>query len=185
MVDWKMVRMQYEVFNQQPDVLCLEYGIKPGVIEFAIEEEGWRRLPVSNLVKDWDEIKEMDELTDEVIDDAKSRLSLLTLVKQATLSTRYIALESAILHKAYDFVQTLGTEHPGAAKQLKEVTEVLGKLQDRNALLYGRNTEDGEEQQKVVVQIMNKISHTAEGTSGKQGASVVDIGSPQQKVGQR
>ena len=129
--DWGLIKIQYEMFGEDLDVLAEEYGVRPRALRYAADEGGWKRLPVGKVVRDWTEIESMEDISDEIIDSVKKRQDILYTLKQSALLPRYILLEAALLGKATEVVHGVSPEHPTAAAQLKMAADILTSLREK------------------------------------------------------
>ena len=156
MVDWDLVKFQYEMFHEPVEVLAEENQVSAKMIRIAINEKGWKRAPVRGITEIKD-LKDIDEFTDEVMTQMKGRLDVMSLVKLAALNPRYIALETAIIKKAMEITQSILPGSPQAADALQKIAGVLEKLGERNAFAKAKNEAADGESSGITVQILNQI----------------------------
>jgi hypothetical protein len=157
MVDWEALRLQYELFHEDPANLAKDNGIDISIVEYAIKEQEWTRAPLKGMLNEVKDIKDLDVLTDDIMDAVRDRLGVLNTLKAVALNPRYVELEMAIVNKAKDIVNSLIPEAPSSSDQLKKVSEVLEKLRAQSipAIAGGGGMETDDN--RVVVQIMNNV----------------------------
>lgn len=155
--DWDLVRVQYELFGEDPTVIAEENDVSLSMVEYAIEDGGWERLPMSSVSSDIKDLTSLEEVTDDLLDAIKQKMSLHQVVKLSAFNPKYTALEAVILSKATEIAKSLNPDQPGAAQQLKTLTEVISSLQSKNQVALPSAQEDGTGS-RLVVQIMNKVS---------------------------
>jgi len=156
-IDWDALQVQYEVFHEPVKTLAEENHVDPVLIEYAVEEKGWKRTPISGVMHKVKDVGDLEEITDDILMAVGDRLAAVNILKAATMNPRYIALETAILAKAREIVMSMMAQGPTAGDQLKKVAEILTSLREYSipsmAKAKGANEDDG----RVVVQIMNTV----------------------------
>ena len=154
MIDWGLVKLQYEIFGESVEDLAVQFDTSTRLIDYAIKNENWQRFPIATALSDWRNLDSIEELPPDLVDQVRDRMSILFTLKQSTLNPRYIAIETAILGKAQNIIQNLSPEHPNAAQVLKAIADVFTSLRDA-AGMVGKQQE--EEQKGVQVNIMTKV----------------------------
>ena len=158
-VDWATVRLQYELYGATLDVLSEQYDIPISVLEYAVDEEGWKQIKVAKAARqDWHDVDQLQEVGDGLIDDVKARLRIMQTVKESALSPRYIMLETAILSKARDIINNIHPEAPLAGQLLKQVSEVIEKMRAQNDALRPTPVDNGSGGGNVNIQILGRVS---------------------------
>ena len=153
-IDWGLVKLQYEIFGETVQDIATEYDTTPRFIQHAIDNEGWKRLPVADALRDWTNIESVEDIPPDMVDQVRDRMNILFTLKQSSLNPRYIAIEAAILGKAQGVIQNLDPDHPNAESVLKAISEVFTSLRDV-AGPGGRNAQ-AEESKGITVQVMTR-----------------------------
>ena len=135
LVDWGLLKLQYEVFGISEEQLASDGQVSPTALRYAIEEQGWKQLPVAEGLQDYRDLGGLEQVGGDLIEEVQNRLRTLRTIKQAVLSPRYIALETAILGKALDTLQTIDPQLPQAPQQIKILTDVLSSLKEQNNMV--------------------------------------------------
>lgn len=168
-VDWGLVKLQYEVFGLSEQEIIEDGQVTPTALKYAIEEQGWQRLPTAEALQDYRDLGDLNEVGTSLIDEVQGRLRTLRTIKQAVLSPRYIALETAILGKALDVIQNVDANAPQAAAQIKVLTDVIASLKEQNKMVGAG--EVGAEGGGSALQV-NIISKVCEDGSAQTAAQV-------------
>jgi len=155
-IDWDAIRVQYELFHEDVEVLAQENGTTAAMIEYAIADKGWRRAPMKGMMHEVRDVAELSDLTDDVLSSVSERMGTINVLKAAAMNPKYIALETAILGKAKEIVSSLMPSAPTAGDQLKKVAEVLQKLREQSIPAIA-GTDQHNDDGRVMVQIMNNV----------------------------
>ena len=156
MTDWKLLKLQYEVFGESVENLAESSEVSVGAIEYAVEEENWKQKPLAIAIRDWEYSDKLEDVNTGVLDEVKSRLGVLEALKRSALAPQYMAVEAAILNKALEIVRTLENES-NAAGQLKQIAEVIASLKGDDA----KAKADGSEKDGINIQILNYVEPQA------------------------
>ena len=169
-VDWGLLKVLYEINGEEIPTLADEFGIAPSLIEYAAAEGEWQRLPLADATRDWRDLDQLEAVGDELIDEVTKRLRIMRTIKQSALSPQYIALESALLNKAMQLIQAIDPTQPGAATQLKTVSDMVAGLQEKNNGSTGAAGGDEAGSRGFTVQVLAQVG--CEGQGAKAGAQV-------------
>lgn len=172
-VDWDAIKVQYEIFHEDVRLLAAENKVNPALIEYAVQERGWKRAPMKGIMHEVKDLNNLEELTDEILGAAGDRLTTINMLKAVSMNPKYIALETAIITKALAVVESLMVQAPTAGDQLKKIADVLLSLKQNSipsANVAGKN---GKDDGRVIVQIMNTVDLIQ---SEKEPVPVVQIG---------
>lgn len=165
-VDWGLIKLQYEVFGLSEDEILEDGQVSRTQLRYAIDEQGWQQLPTATTLQDYRDLGSVEDAGADLIDAVQDRLRTLRTIKQAVLSPRYIALETAILGKALETLNTISADQPTAAAQIKVLTEVLTQLKAQNNMVgAGAGGAEGENK-GVTVRIMNQVGRNGEVQTG-------------------
>lgn len=160
-VDWEAIRLQYELYNEEAVTLANENDVSLEMVEYAIESQGWKRAPVNGLMSTVGDARNLDSCSEDVMESIQERLSVVNILKSATMNPKYIALETAILNKAREIVHALTPGTANVGDQLKKVAEVLEKL--KLASVPPGMREDGSgNDNRITVQILNQTQISQE-----------------------
>lgn len=173
-IDWSLVQLQYEIFGASFDDLANEYDTTPNMIKYAAEQRGWKIMPVAKACRDWTGIEELENVSDEILDEVNKRMKIMRTIKSTALGPRYIALEAAILGKSLELMQNLTSEDPAASSKLKTVSEILKTLREQNGTIASSQQANDSNQTKVL--IMNKVGGDPALSDGPQNTQVVISG---------
>ena len=154
LVDWGLIRVQYETLGCTVAQLADEFQVSESMIRYAIEEEDWKPLPICAAAQDWRDVEQVQDIGEELLTEVQDRLRIIRTVKQSTLSPKYIALETAILGKGLEVIRSIHPENPQAASQLKQITEVLQSLTGGKSAGVAGGAES--EKKAVTVKIMSQ-----------------------------
>lgn len=172
LVDWGLIRVQFETLGCSVEQLAEEFGISKSMIQYAIEEENWKQLPICSAVQDWRDVDQVQDIGEELISEVQDRMRIMRTVKQSALSPKYIALETAILGKGLEVIRGIHPESPNAASQLKQITDVLQSLTGSKSA--GVNGPTQSEKQSLTVKVM---SHVGPDNTTQAVAAQVEIAS--------
>lgn len=153
-IDWTVARMLYEVFGETFEAIAECYEATPRMISYAAEQQNWERLP--NVV-DSPRVKGNED--EAVLDEIQDRLKMLQTVKSSALSPRYIALESAILTKAIEMVNSITQEDVAMAAKLKEAAAILRTLREQNGTSQNAQNGANNGNGSTRVVILNAVGH--------------------------
>lgn len=165
-VDWGLIKLQYEVFGLSREEILEDGQVSATQLDYAIEEQGWRRMPTACALQDYRDLGDLEQVGTDLIEEVQNRLRTLRTIKQAVLSPRYIALETAILGKALDTIQTIDPATPQAAGQIKVLTEVLSSLKEQNQMVGPAASGEGEGGGGMTVKIMTQVGQQGQVCSG-------------------
>lgn len=170
-IDWGLIKVQYEIFGEDIRTLADENQISPSLIHYAAEEGDWQKVPLAEATRDWRDLDQLDAAGDQLIDEVTKRMRIMRTIKQSALSPQYIALETALLGKAMDLIKTIDPASPGAAGQLKTVSDMIVSLQEKNNGSVAIQPSGGAEGSGgITVQIMSQVG--ADGAKAVAGAQV-------------
>ena len=135
MINLSLLRLQYEVLNKSFEQIASETGLPVSAIKVDAAQQNWKQLwpdPPQTAATTLDtsslspeELQEYYALQQEqYTDNTKKRLKLYTLAKDMFLATKYLELESLLIEKACDALNSID---PGAAgiRQLASVYKDL------------------------------------------------------------
>lgn len=142
MVDWGLIKIQYELFGETAEELADQFEVSLPMIKYAIKEERWQQLPIANAIQDWKNLDDLQEMPADIVDQVRDRMSILFTLKQSTLNPRYIAIETALLGKAQTIIQNLQPDHPNAASILRSISDVFVALREATGMVDKAQQED-------------------------------------------
>ena len=146
--NWALVKSQYELLNHSVEDIARDNNISTTVVEYAIRNKGWQRLNMSDALHKLEHSPdEMDGLIDS-----------LALLKEASLLPQYIAVESAMLAKLEQMVNSAPLGLPAGADIIAKCEKVFSSLAGSQGMLSRvRNKQADEDGGGVKIQIMNRF----------------------------
>lgn len=164
-VDWESVKMQYEIYHEEVNVLAQENDISMEMLNYAIESQEWKRIPMKGLMHSVKDVSNLESCSEDVMDSIQERLGIVNVLKSATMNPKYIALETAILTKAKEIVKGIAAQGVNAGDQLKKISEVLEKLRLSSVPAALRGEEGHGNDNRITVQILNQAQIAKESPS--------------------
>jgi hypothetical protein len=155
--------MQYELFGRSPKELASLHDTQVSVIEYAIEQEGWK--PNKAFIQDIalpEGDMPLNTFSEQVFSATKDKLKLLNAYRQDIFATQYMQLEAVILGKAIELAQSISATNPEAVKQIKILSETLQSMLKHNDLNATHAAEDEEKNGGVTVNIISATQAYAE-----------------------
>lgn len=156
-VDWGLLKLQYEFFGVTVEELAEEYDTTPRMIEYAIEEQNWKRSDLAIACQDYNGVTSVKA---SLLDEINNRTKLMHSLKQSALNPRYIALETALLGKCLDLLKNTPTDDPASVIPLKTISEIFKSLKEQN---YGVLKPEDKKSEALQINIMNKVGGGAKG----------------------
>ena len=148
--------MQYEVLGDSVADLAEEYDIAPSRIKHSIAINNWKQTRNIQSADVWKGVENLEDVTDEVIEDAKHKRNVLDLIRSTALDSKYTVLEQSIVNKAIALVRSINlAEDPSdIAAKLKTVADMLIELKATNGRTPA-GAGNGANGDRLVVQILN------------------------------
>lgn len=149
-------RFDYEYLGKTVEDIATTYSLSVGVVTAAKASGKWERLVEADKLVPTDATS-LENLAEKLATTAKSRLTIIALMRQVELAPWMNELEKQLVMKSVEAVQALTPEDEDMVRKLKQLTSVLNELKGSNfnPLVEAiANATDG----KVVVQIQNNLS---------------------------
>lgn len=156
-IDLHILKLQYEILNVSASQMAKDTEVPESLIRETVETEGWLQWwpeePQVDVFKKQAEQASLvdDDLTDgdilaqqseEYVDRAKKRLQVYQLAKEIYLACKYLQLESALIGKAHDILETCETLDATSIKQLSALYKDM-KHHGMNSLLQAAVDDTG------------------------------------------
>lgn len=126
-VDWNLVKLQYEVLADSKDTICTDHEIPPGLLEQAIEEHGWVR---SDTIA-----------TPDFIEDVEQKASYIAAHRQMLTAPMYTKIEYLLLVKCMAVLNTVDKDDSNAPTKLKSLAVTIDTLLKHNDILAPSKTD--------------------------------------------
>ena len=172
-IDWSLLRLQYELFGETVESLAEQYDTTPAMIQYAVDEKGWQITPLAQAVGKWKTIPDLKDVPPGLLDEVRDRMDILFTLKQSTLNPRYIAIETAILGKAHQVVESLNPEDVSAASVLKSMTDIFVSL--REAVGMGGRKREEVGSGPMQIQILTQVGQQTQEPEGCVNAPQVEL----------
>jgi len=156
-LDLHVLKLQYEILNISAAQMARDTEMPESLIQDTIDAEGWQQWwpeePQVELFKKQAEQASLvdDDLSDgdilaqqseEYVERVRKRLQVYQLAKEVYLATKYLQLESALIGKAHDILETCETLDASAIKQLSALYKDM-KHHGVNSLLQAAVDDSG------------------------------------------
>jgi len=137
-IDFKTLRMRYEILGDTLEDLAVEYSLTSDQIHYLAREEQWTQslLPTPHV-----DTKNVEGYAKSLLEATKHKLSILSVYNQLSLRPQYITLEHTLLDKAVQMASLLDPNEPMAVSKLRTLTGILNDLSNRLGLLAGAANE--------------------------------------------
>jgi hypothetical protein len=139
-IDFKTIRMRYELLGDTLPELASEYNLNPEALDFLAKDEGWSQHLLPTPVTTG-QAKDVEGYAKQLLEASKHKLSILSVYHQLALRPQYIELEQTLLAKAVSLAKHLDEKEVMAVSKLKTLTSVLNDLSQRLGLLAGAASE--------------------------------------------
>ena len=152
-INWELVQFKYEFLGVSLEQLAREHSISGAVLDY--NSKNWIQLSLGqdNLV-DMEDIKSIDDVIKKLSKQTINQSQAFLILKQKFLGSKYVELETTLLHKAIKVASNIDENDHRAATTLKSLTETLMNLINQNPLLksgeFGGEDEDKVWQIRVV-----------------------------------
>jgi hypothetical protein len=173
LVDWTIIRMQYEVFGEDIQTLADTYNVSEKLIEYTAEKQGWNVIPATNQPpKQW---ADNPNVEDEVLDEVNQRLRVIQTLRSQAINPQLIAMESALMTKAMEMIQSIDDQDVNASSKLKIASEILKTLREQNPTTQHQNDKNGDSGTGVRVYVLGAVGSDGQPAAG-QVAVEIDSG---------
>lgn len=137
-VDFRTLRMRYELLGDSLQELASEYALTLDQITYLAKEENWVQ---STLPSPPIDTKDVEGYAKSLLETTRHKLSILSIYNQLALRPQYVSLEHTLLDKAMQMATRLNPDEPMAVSKLKTLTGILNDLSNRLGLLAGAANE--------------------------------------------
>jgi hypothetical protein len=146
--NWELVKFKYEFLGFSLEDLAREHDISTAVLEYSSKNWSQVSLGQDDLVG-MEDIKSIDDVLKKLSKQTINQSQAFQILKQKFLGSKYIELETTLLHKAVQIATNLDEKDYRAASTLKSLTETLVNLINQNPLLKSWESGDDESSDKV------------------------------------
>ena len=156
-IDWDLLRFMYETYGASVESLAHENDTTVRMVEYVMEQQGWKRQIVAEDARDWTDIKVEDS---EMLEVVQEKMNVLSLLKQHALNPKLQALETSLINKAIVVTQALDPNIPSTAESLQKLGNLLEKLKMSNPAIqaHHRKEEQGDSGNGIKIQIVTGFS---------------------------
>jgi len=121
MADWKQIRFQYETLGMSQDDIAASNRISSKLLENCIEQEGWVRQPIANVLGTWKSEAEPEKM----VAQAREKAELVQTLRRTDLGCKYYTAEENLLTKIISTLECVDPQDELAAKTLKTLADTL------------------------------------------------------------
>lgn len=128
----KACRFDYEMLGEDLPVLAQRYDVPLSILEQECSAQGWYRRvePTGQL-----QTSDIQAFAEQLEKTTRSKLSIVSLMRQIDNQAVYAQLEQAFLTKALDIADSIEPGNDKSAQQLLALIQAIDKLQSRNPLI--------------------------------------------------
>lgn len=151
----KACRFGYEYLGMEVADLCDQYGYMPLMIDREIQVANWqRKVEMPSLP----EVKDLANFASALEIQARDRLKVLALYKQIEHQPIIAQIETALLEKMRDVVQSIDVDDTYSASKITSLVNAINSIQANAPVITTDQTKSaGGQDGKVIVNIQNNI----------------------------
>jgi len=146
--NWELVKFKYEFLGFPLADLAKEHNISIVVLEYNAKTWSQISLGQDDLVG-MEDIKSIEDVLKKLSKQTINQSQAFQILKQKFLGSKYIELETTLLHKAVQIASNLDEKDSRAASTLKSLTETLVNLINQNPLLKSWESGNDEDTDRV------------------------------------
>lgn len=148
-------KFDFEFMGKSIKAIADTYDLTEDQVKFHMEQDSWQRRIEPQEIEESRDLKTYAENLAEV---AKSRLSIIAIVRQIDQQPLIAELEKLCLDKAMELVAELMPEDPRSPNKLKTIVEAVNLIQKNNPVPLGEQLQKAlEAKPGLTVNIQNNI----------------------------
>jgi len=125
---WSQIKARYESGKFTPEQLAAEHGVSCQLLQYAIDKEEWQVKPRELVIKEMEQVRSADDLTEEMRTILKDQVLFADLLKQAKLQSRYNLIEVMLINKMMEVLEGINPDLPSASNQFISVVRAFKEL---------------------------------------------------------
>lgn len=125
-MDKKQLQLEYEVLGRSVQEIANAHNISVKVLEYTIQEQAWKRLPIADTFTSW---KHGENPSEDLLSQVDEASRLVRTLQDSEITPQIMVAKQALLSKTRQMIQEI--EDPG---ELKVIAEVLQLLTPQSAL---------------------------------------------------
>lgn len=125
--NWGLLKFKYEVLGASLEAISADHGVSLPVLTLIAEE--WKPLPLESMKEvPLEELKTFDEVVEKLKSNTISQMQAFNILKDKFLSSKYVELESLLLIKTIEVMNSIEDSGLQAANIIQKVAAVFTSL---------------------------------------------------------
>lgn len=150
----KAAKFAYEYLGLTAEDISEQYGFMAIMIQKEIENGRWsRKVDMPELPT----TRDLSSFASALEQQARDRLKVIALYKQIEHLPLITHIETAVLEKIREAVETLDTEDPYAASKLTNLVNAVNSLRQNDPIATAENSKLNGGDGNVIVNIQNNV----------------------------
>jgi hypothetical protein len=125
---WGTIKARYESGKFTTEQLAAEHGVRPELLQYAIDKEEWQVKPRDLVIKEMMAVRSASDITEEMRVILKDQVLFADLLKQAKLQSRYNLVEVMLINKMMDVLEGINPDLPSASNQFISIVRAFKEL---------------------------------------------------------